>query len=125
MKLLLDILARLLGNHCPLSHQLASFLAEQPLLNTATGFAVLKLTPEPSQGLPRGQLEDADGGRREFDKVSRSPSLSVVGEDSGATFNLPSDEELEDSLAESSNATIDATMDVSIRMLYNFGTSKY
>jgi len=67
-KLLLHILARFLGNHCPSSHQLALFLAAQPLLNSETVVAVLKLIPEPSQGLPRGKAEEEDAGMGRKDK---------------------------------------------------------
>ena len=47
--------------------QLALFLAAQPLLDSETIVSVLKLIPEPSQGLPGGEEaeEDADVGRKE------------------------------------------------------------
>ena len=45
--------------------QLALFLAAQPLLNSETVVAVLKLIPEPSQGLPRVEEEEEDVGRKE------------------------------------------------------------
>ena len=43
------------------------FLAAQPLLNSETVVAVLKLIPEPSQGLPRveEEEEEEDVGRKE------------------------------------------------------------
>jgi len=72
-KLLLQILARFLGKHCPSSHQLALFLAAQPLLDSETIVSVLKLIPEPSQGSPRGKEaeEDADVGRKENFELER------------------------------------------------------
>lgn len=70
-KLVRHILARFLGKRCPSSHQLALFLAAQPLLNSETVVSVLKLIPEPSQGLPRveeAEEEDADVGRKELER---------------------------------------------------------
>ena len=44
------------------------FLAAQPLLNSETVVAVLKLIPEPSQGLPRGKAEEEDAAMGRKDK---------------------------------------------------------
>jgi len=70
-ELLRHILARFLGKHFPSSHQLALFLAAQPLLDSETVVSVLKLIPVPSHGLPRveeAEEEEADVGRKELER---------------------------------------------------------
>ena len=44
------------------------FLATQPLLNSETVVAVLKLIPEPSQGLPREEAKEEDASMGSKDK---------------------------------------------------------